>query len=76
MRKETIIMTTASHRAYVRPLITAVVPAALVLQSASPESPPVIVDPHPGQEALSKKLIYDPWEDDDEETSERTFDYD
>lgn len=79
MRKETFMMTTDSRRAYVRPLITAVVPATIVLQSASPEPEPPVVPVNPGgdgQEALSKKYKFDLWEEDDEETSERTFDYD
>ena len=76
MRKETFIMTTDSRRPYVRPLITTIVPAVIVLQEASP-APHVIVDPdQPGEEALSKKFDFDLWEEEDEETPSRPFTFD
>ena len=76
MRKETFIMTTDSRRPYVRPLITTIVPAVIVLQEASP-APHVIVNPdQPGEEALSKKLKFDLWEEEDEETPSRPFTFD
>lgn len=75
MRKDTNIMISISRRAYVRPLITAVVPAAIVLQSASPEPPSVISDPgQDGFEALSKKIEFDVWkEEEEEETPTKPF---
>ena len=76
MRKETFIMNIDSRRAYERPLITAVVPAPIVLQEASP-APHVIVDPEqPGEEALSKKLKFDLWEEEDEETPTNPYSLD
>ena len=77
MRKDISIMTTSSRRTYVRPLITAVVPADILLQSASP-IPEAPVKPEPGEEALSKKIVFDIWqeeEDDDTPTSAFTFNY-
>lgn len=78
MRKDTTMMTTAPRRAYVRPLITGVVPAAVVLQEAT-LAPSVVVDPTiPGGDAFSKKIefdidfdIWNDWEEEegDEETS-------
>ena len=78
MRKDTNIMTSTLRCAYVRPLITAVVPAAIVLQSASPEPPPVISDPgQEGFEALSKKIEFDVWkEEEEEETPTKPFKFD
>lgn len=76
MRKETFIMNIDSRRAYVRPLIFAVVPAPIVLQEASP-APHVIVDPEqPGEEALCKKLKFDLWEEEDEETPTNPYSLD
>ena len=80
MRKDIRIMTSSSRRTYVRPLITAVIPASIVLQEASP-TPEVHVDPgQDGYEALSKgyKIEFDIWqeeEDDDTPTSAFTFNY-
>ena len=80
MRKDIRIMTSSSRRTYTRPLITAVIPASLVLQEASP-TPEVHVDPgQDGYEALSKdyKIEFDIWreeEDDDTPTSAFTFNY-
>ena len=77
MRKDTIMKTTASRCVYVRPLITGVVPAAIVLQEATP-APDAPVRPEPGEEALSKKIefdididIWNDWEEEegDEEAS-------
>lgn len=78
MRKETIYMTTASRSTYERPLITAVVPVTLVLQSASPEPPPVTVNPgQDGYEALSKENDFDMWQEDEEDESPtRPFTFD
>ena len=79
MRNESFIMTTDSRRAYVRPLITAVVPAPIVLQSASPEPEPPVVPVNPGvdgEEALSKKLKFDLWEEEDEETPTNPYSLD
>ena len=78
MRKDTNIMTSTSRCPYVRPLITTVVPAAIVLQSASPEPPSVISDPgQDGYEALSKKIEFDVWkEDEEEETLTKPFKFD
>ena len=77
MRKDTNIMTSTSRCVYVRPLIIAVVPAAIVLQSASLEPPSVISDPgQDGFEALSKKIEFDIWKDEEEDTSTKTFKFD
>ena len=78
MRKDTNIMTSTSRCVYVRPLIIAVVPAAIVLQSASPEPPSVISDPgQDGYEALSKESDFDMWqEDEEEETPTKPFKFD
>ena len=70
MRKDTPTMTQASRRIYVRPLVTSVVPATLVLQSSSQKPPPPVnVDRNPGEEALSKEIHFDSdlWKDEDEE---------
>ena len=76
MRKETIIMTTDSRRAYVRPLITAVVPAPIVLQSASPEPEPPVVPVNPGVDgvggALLKIGIFDLWQEEEDDEDEKT----
>ena len=78
MRKDIRIMTSSSRRTYTRPLITAVVPSAIVLQSASPEPPSVISDPDQDWfEALSKKIEFDVWqEDEEEETPTKPFKFD
>ena len=78
MRKDTNIMISFSRRAYVRPLIIAVVPAAIVLQSASPEPPSVISDPGQDRfEVLSKKIEFDVWkEEEEEETPTKPFKFD
>lgn len=79
MRKDIRIMTSSSRRTYTRPLITAVIPASLVLQEASP-TPEVHVDPgQDGYEALSKeyKIEFDIWrEEEEEETPTKPFKFD
>lgn len=73
MRKDTMIKTTVSRRTYVRPLITAVIPASVVLQEATP-APTVKVDDEPGEEALSK-IYYDVWNQGDDDFSEKNVLY-
>ena len=78
MRKHTFAMTSHSRRAYLRPLITAVVPVSSELLAATP-TPDVDVDPNPGDEALSKEGNSDLWEvdkEDEEETPRKPFTYD
>jgi hypothetical protein len=72
-------MNTDSRRTYVRPLITEVFFSAVVLQSASPvPDPPVVpVDPEVGGGGyLSKKIEFDIWKDEEEDTSTKTFKFD
>ena len=75
MKKETLCMNTDSCRTYVRPLITVVSSAAIVLQRASPapEPPVVPIDPGVGGGgSLSKESDFDMWQEDEEDESPTT----
>ena len=66
-------MIAASRRAYVRPLIDAVVPVSLLLLSASTDSPKAPIEGGPGDEALSKESqepFFDLWEQEEDYSNE------
>lgn len=79
MKKDALCLNTDSRRTYVRPLITVVFSAAMVLQSASPAPEPPIVPVDPGVGGggfLSKESNFDIWQDDEEESPTRPFTFD
>ena len=62
MRKDIIYPPAASRSAYMRPLVTAIVPVSLELMAATPTTT-VPVSDGPGGEALSKESDFDLWQE-------------